>query len=112
MDLRVETGSSGIPRVILNGRLDISGVQQIDLKFTAATSAQRKSVIVDLSELEFLSSIGIRMLLTNAKALQGFGSRMVLLNPTEMVATVLKTAGIDLIIPIEKDLTAAENRFL
>jgi anti-sigma B factor antagonist len=99
MEIRTET-VDGLRCVFLKGRLDIAGTQAVDLKFTALTATQRTPVIVDLSEVEFISSIGIRLLATNAKSLQSYGAKMVLLKPQRAVSDVLRTSGIDQLIPI------------
>lgn len=107
MELKIEQVGPSIPCIHLNGRLDIAGAQAIDLKFTANTSAQRKSVVVDLAGVDFIASIGIRMLVTNAKALNAVGHKMVLLRPQSKVEDMLKSTGIDTIIPIASDLDTA-----
>jgi len=107
MELKIDNVGPSIPCVHLNGRLDILGTQAIDLKFTANTSAQRKSVIVDLSGVDFIASIGIRMLVTNAKSLNALGHKLVLLQPQPKVEDMLKSTGIDNVIPIANDLDAA-----
>ena len=98
MDIRSED-VEGFPCLFLKGRLDIAGTQSIDLKFTTLTSTKRQPVMVDLSEVDFISSIGIRLLVTNAKTLQSFGAAMVLLKPQPVVLDVLRTVGIDQLIP-------------
>ena len=101
MELRSET-VEGFHCIFLKGRLDIAGTQAIDLEFTVLTSAKKKSVMVDLSEMDFISSIGIRLLLTNAKALHLAGAKMILVNPPTSVHDVLRQAGIDQLIPITR----------
>ncbi|MCU0935038.1 MAG: STAS domain-containing protein [Gammaproteobacteria bacterium] len=107
MQMDVVQAEDGVTRVSLAGRMDIEGTQAIDLKFTALTANRRAGVIVDLSQVSFLASIGIRTLLSSAKALSQKGGKMVLLGPQPMVATALTTAGIDLLIPIVADEQAA-----
>jgi anti-anti-sigma factor len=107
MQMDVVQLEDGVTRVNLAGRMDIEGTQAIDLKFTALTANRRAAVIVDLSQVTFLASIGMRTLLSSAKALSQKGGKMVLLSPQPMVATALSTAGIDLLIPIVADLDAA-----
>jgi anti-anti-sigma factor len=103
----------GINCIFLKGRLDIAGTQAVDLKFTTLTSTRRQPVMVDLSEVDFISSIGIRMLATNAKALNGSGTKMILVNPQKIVADVLRQSGMDQLIPIAEtasDAAAMLNR--
>jgi anti-sigma B factor antagonist len=90
-------------RVALAGRLDLPGVQALELQFTANTAAAKKPAVVDMSGVVFIASLGLRMLLSSAKALRAAGARMVILNPPEPVAEVLRTAGIDQVITVTND---------
>ena len=109
MQIDVTELDGGIQHIRLAGRMDIEGTQAIDLKFTALTASRRSAVIVDLSEVSFLASIGMRTLLSSAKALGLRGGKMVLLSPQPMVATALSTAGIDTLIPVHVDLGSARQ---
>jgi anti-anti-sigma factor len=106
MQIESETLPGGITNIRLAGRMDVQGAQEIDLKFTGYTAKQR-SVIVDLSGVNFLASIGIRTLLLAAKAVSGRGGKIVLLNPDDNVTKVLQMAGIDTMIPISRSLDDA-----
>jgi anti-anti-sigma factor len=98
----------GITNVVLRGRLDTNGAGSIDLRFSAVAGA-RRAIVVDLSGVDFLGSLGIRVLLTGAKAVQRKGGRLVIVTPIGMVSTVLKMAGIEDLIPIfrQRDLAIA-----
>jgi anti-anti-sigma factor len=106
MDLTTEQLPNGIEKIALAGRLDTAGAQQIDLPFTRLTATRPALIVVDLSQVSFLASMGIRTLLASAKAL-GRGGRMVLANPQPLVQEVLKVAGIDELIPVYADLASA-----
>ncbi len=108
MNIEAENLDNGILKLALSGRMDVQGTQEIDLKFTGHT-ANRKAVIVDLSAVSFLASIGIRTLLLSAKAVTGRGGRMVLLNPDANINSVLQMAGIDTLIPICRSLDEARS---
>jgi len=82
--------------------LDIVGAGAIDLKFSTVAGSKR-SIVVDLSALEFLASLGIRVLVMGAKSVRNKGGKLVLLSPQGDVNAVLTTAGIDEIIPIVFD---------
>jgi anti-sigma B factor antagonist len=107
MQMDVSVIDGGIQQIRLAGRMDVAGTQAIDLKFTALTATRRAAIVVDLAEVSFLASIGMRTLLSSAKALSLKGGKMVLLSPQPMVATALFTAGIDTLIPIHHDLESA-----
>jgi anti-anti-sigma factor len=100
MELRSEQLADGVERISLVGRLDIAGAQDNDLRLTSLVATRRVLAVVDLSEVSSLASIGIRTLVTNARAQSLRGGAMALANPQPLVAEVLKVAGIDTIIPM------------
>jgi anti-sigma B factor antagonist len=92
----------------LVGTLNIMGVNAIEIKFTGYCSGENARVLVDLSEVDFMASIGIRLLTTNAKSLLSRSGRMVLLNPILSVRETLDMTGIPNIIPIYENFESAE----
>ena len=102
-----ETLDADITHIALKGRLDIEGSQEIDLRFSLATTSNPGKFVIDLSEVSFIASIGIRLLLTAGRAQARRGGKTVIVPPQGMGGDVLKTAGVDLIIPIFPGLEAA-----
>src|SRR5262245_10040254 len=76
MEWTTELLPDGIERVILAGRMDSAGTEQIDPRFAALTETRPALIVVDLAQVPFLASVGIRTLLANAKALAQRGGRM------------------------------------
>jgi anti-sigma B factor antagonist len=107
MQINCEQLNENVHKINLEGRMDIPGAQEIDLKFTGMTAAPRKFFVVDLSGVDFLASIGIRTLLLNTKAVNNRGGKIVILNPDANIEKILLMAGIDVLIPIFKDLESA-----
>jgi anti-sigma B factor antagonist len=56
--------------------------------------------LVDLSQVSFLASMGIRMLITGARSLKAKGARVVLFGATDLVQGVLENVSLDQIVPI------------
>ena len=106
MDISTEDLAGGITKVVLQGRFDTTGAVVIELPFNKIVTEQRK-VIVDLSSVNFLASYGIRVLLVGAKIVKSKGGDLVIVCPDNNVAKVLKTAGMDALIPIHQTETAA-----
>ena len=109
MELVSEELDDGILRINLSGRMDNAGVQSIDMKFTALTATRKALIVVDLSGVPFVASIGIRTLVSNARALRLRGGRMALFGAQPVVDEVLRTTGITTIIPTYADLQKARE---
>ncbi|GBF82318.1 STAS domain-containing protein [Aphanothece sacrum] len=107
MKLELNDLDNGIKQVKLCGRLDFKGTNEIEEPFKTQVESSKSPVLVDISEVNFLASIGIRFLLSNAKKLVKIGGKMVILNPQPMVEEVLKTSGIDQLIEIYNDYETA-----
>ena len=108
MEMRIEPLDGGITRISLAGRMDYAGANEIDARFME-TAGRDKFLLVDLSKVTFLASMGIRTLITGAKALKERGGKMILFAPDMMVAKVLKTSGTEMLIPVYYDLSLARN---
>jgi anti-anti-sigma factor len=106
MKISTEPVAPGVVRVTLEGRLDITGAALIDLQFNAIAGSHR-GVVVDLSGVSFLASIGIRTLLLGAKAVNRRGGRFILLNPVPAVEQVLELTDVADLMPIYRDSAAA-----
>ena len=106
MEIAVEELAGDITKVALSGRFDTTGAVVVELPFNKIVTERRK-VIVDLSAVNFLASYAIRVLLVGAKILNGKGGRLVIVCPDNNVAKVLKTAGMDSLIPIHQTGSAA-----
>lgn len=93
--------------LVLNGRLDTPGVDEIETRFVDAARAAGRSVLVDLSGVGFVSSMGVRMLITTARSLQASQRRMALFGAQSLVAEMLDTVALDQIIPVARDQAGA-----
>lgn len=107
MELRVVRQDRDLTHVTLTGRLDVPGVQAIEQSFMAQTAERGKPTLVDLAEVTFCGSTGLRMLIKAAKALQPHGAKVVLLKPQPLVEQALMFVAFNQIMPIEHDLTRA-----
>lgn len=113
MPISYEDPSESFRRITLTGRLDTAGADEIATRFAALSATANRRVVVDLTSVSFLASIGIRALISNAKALQQRGGRMVLLvgnNP--VVTSTLEAAGVDTLIPLFADPAEADRSAL
>ncbi|HET6349526.1 MAG TPA: STAS domain-containing protein, partial [Candidatus Krumholzibacteria bacterium] len=80
MQLTIIPRTDGFTQVALSGRLDAMGVQSVGTRFQNATAALGKPTIIDLTDLEFVASLGLGLLLSSARALHKKGARAVIVN--------------------------------
>lgn len=106
MDMMVDELDGGVTNVALRGRFDTQGAEAVDLRFSVIAGS-KSAVLVDLSDVDFLASLGIRVLLSSAKAIQRKGGKLVIVVPEGNVLMVLKTAGMENLIPIFVERDAA-----
>ena len=107
MELHYSETDYGIRMIRLTGKLDHVGVAQIEDQFADHCAGENVRVIVDLAGVNFLTSIGIRLLLLSGKSVTGHGGKMVLLNPMDLVKEELLLTGIDETVPVYADLDQA-----
>ena len=108
MEMSVDALQGGITRIRLAGRMDFEASAEIDEAFMASARAAQ-ALLIDLSKVTFLGSMGIRAFISAAKAVRGRGGKMVLFRPELDVTKVLTTCGTDTLIPIYYDLALARR---
>ena len=71
MNARVETRAEGASmQITLSGEIDLANAASVESELRAAISHQPKAVSVDLTELTYLDSAGIRILFAFASRLK------------------------------------------
>ena len=99
MDLQV-AHIQGVTKVALAGRLDTAGVSRIEARFSASVVPGGKPAVVDLTEVEFLASLGIRMLISTARTLSMKGGKLAMYGANPAVLEIIETASLQDIIPL------------
>lgn len=106
MEITIEDLPGHITKASLSGRFDTTGAIAIELPFNTLAN-ERQALVVDLSNVTFMSSYGIRVLLRGAKIAKSKGAKLVIFCPDTAVCKVLKTAGTSDLIPVYPTLNAA-----
>ncbi len=107
MQMHLGDAGDGLLDVSLIGRLDTAGVDCIETQLTAHLVPRGARAIVDLSQVVFLGSVGIRMFITIARALGRKGGKLVLYGAPPLVAQVLEITSLNSIVPVRADSGAA-----
>ena len=113
MAINFEDVNERLRRIVLSGRLDTAGSEQIAPKFAEIAESAKGGVVVSLSAVRFLSSMAIRVLVVGAKAVQAKGGRMVLhVGDNEVIVRTLEATGINELIPTFQNALDAEKALL
>jgi anti-sigma B factor antagonist len=106
MPIAIEDLAGGITKVVLSGRIDIAGASEIDMPMSIV-GGTRRNVIIDLSGVDFMASLGLRSIVLSGKAIMSKKGKVVLLSPQPAVEEVIVTSGIDELISIVTSEDAA-----
>jgi anti-anti-sigma factor len=100
-------------RILISGRLDTAGTNSIASQLVELAGGSRKAVVVDLSQVQFLASIGLGALVSSAKAVKGRGGKMALVvEKGSPVMMSLEASGVDQLIPVFRHPADAEKAVL
>ena len=93
--------AGNVRTIMITGRLDIGGNDSVATKLVDLSEAPGKSVVVDLSTLSFLASIGIRAIIAAAKSVTARGNKMALVvDAGSTVMMSIKATGVDQLVPV------------
>ena len=98
-------------KVVLIGKLDISGAETIELPL-ATVAGSKTNIVVDMVGVDFIASIGIRHLVLAAKTVARGSCKLILLDPNPLVTDVLVTAGLNDFLPIVRSEDEARAVFM
>jgi anti-anti-sigma factor len=90
----------GVTVVRLTGRLDTVGSPLLDQQIQKLRSEGAKLLVLNLDLVDYLSSAGMRTILSAAKHAQANQGRLILSNVQEQVKDLIHMAGFDTILTI------------
>lgn len=93
--------------VSLSGRMDALSSPEFEKEMNDLIDKNETLLVVDCSNLEYISSSGLRSILTVAKKLKTKTGRILLASLTDMVKEVFEISGFSNIIPIHSSLEDA-----
>lgn len=93
-----EAGDVSVVR--FEGNLDTNTAPEAQDQFDELADRGVEKVLVDFSELDYISSAGLRVLLATAKKLGGQGGSLRLCHLNETVAEVFEISGFSVILSV------------
>jgi anti-anti-sigma factor len=108
---RLEISDDLVPDVMLAGEIDMSNAAEIERRLTEALDNDTLGAVVDLSEVTYFDSSGVRMLLSIADRLRWSRRLLAIVAPEESRARrVLQLAGAERLLTFESTRDAAHDR--
>ena len=87
------------------GRIDGATSSEFDSQISALCSEKHRRIIIDFTEVTYLSSAGLRVFISNQKKLKAIDGELMLYNMNETVEEVFKLSGLNSIFKTIQDLT-------
>lgn len=97
----------GFTVVAVSGRLDAATAQTLEKNCADLISEGGRKFILDLSALEYVSSAGLRSVLSVAKKLKTVGGSLVLCGLSGLVKDVFSISGFDSFFPVYESIESA-----
>ena len=93
-----------------DGRVDGTNAREFQTALEAAIDTNDRAVILNMEKLSYISSAGLRILLT-AKVLQGRNTKFAVCSLSEAIQEVFEISGFDKIISIHASQAQAQAAF-
>lgn len=93
--------------VAITGRLDAVTAPELDVQCAQWLKADQTKVVVDLSGLEYISSAGLRSILSAAKQLKTAGGGIAFCGLSGMVLEVFSVSGFTGLFPVHGSMDEA-----
>jgi anti-sigma B factor antagonist len=90
----IETKMPGGYVVTLNGRLDGITAADCDEKITSLLQPATKAVILDMTGLDYISSMGVRLILKTRKFIEENGGKVYVVNMQPQIKKVLEIVNL------------------
>jgi len=108
IDLDVTVRGDGTERIVhLEGTCDIASAPQLRERLTTLRPPDVRNVILELSDLEFIDSTGLGLILGALRRMREAGGTLRVVGAQGAVLRVLEITDLDKVIPMFPDLESA-----
>lgn len=90
LDIKIEEQGAGRVRVALDGRLDTNTYEQCEQRLKPLLTPATKVMLFDMAKLNYLSSMGLRVLMTVRRSLAMNSSKCLFTNLQPPIRTVIE----------------------
>lgn len=111
MIVRESMLGEGIHLLQAEGRLDAAVASQLEARLASILAEGKNRIVVDLGEVSYISSTGLRVLLVAIKEARRDGGDLKLCSLSPRVNDIFRMAGFDAIFPIHETEEEAVRSF-
>ena len=97
----------GCSIIAVSGRLDHATAGDLERHCESEVEGGIRKVVFDLEEVEYISSAGLRAILTTAKRLKALGGGVAVCSLTGVVEEVFEISGFRVLMPVVSDVDEA-----
>ncbi len=94
LELRTEH-DQGTPRLVVSGELDLASAEELEANLKQLESSEPEVLMLDLRELEFMDSTGLRTVIAADARAKERGGRLVVVRASEEVDRVFRLTRMD-----------------
>jgi anti-sigma B factor antagonist len=96
----------------ISGRMDTLSSKEVEVKLEDVIEHNNSKIIIDLAAVDYISSVGLRVLLAALKKQNERNGLIKLVSLQPFVKDIFKITGLDRIFPIYSDQEEAINKFI
>jgi anti-anti-sigma factor len=93
LEITVDNQPNGRVRVSLIGRLDTQTYAQCEQRLQPLLTSATRVLVFDMAQLDYMSSMGLRVLMKTSKALAALGAKCILTRLQPPIRTVINIAN-------------------
>jgi anti-anti-sigma factor len=102
-EVRREDVASGVTVLTPSEELDLSSVPRLEAAISDALESGSEQLVLDLSQLTFLDSSGLRLFLILSRRARSEGWQLTLARPSEPVETLFEITGAGPNLPLVRE---------
>jgi anti-anti-sigma factor len=99
-----------VRQVLVEGKINSLTAPEFEKALEEATQGEPKHLIVNLKDLDYLSSAGLRSILRIGKSLEKINRKLAFAGARDLVADVIRLSGVDSIFPLCATTQEARER--
>ena len=97
--------------VVIEGKLNTGASPDVETFINTLIDEGATKILLNLDDLDFISSTGLRVILATGKKLSEMGGKLVLCNPNHTVSDVFRMSGFNQMFTVTSSEEEALNNF-